>query len=299
MNAVDQVLHGAVDMHTHSGPSPLPRRIDHPTAALQAEEAGLRAIVVKSHHHPTVMDVIAVQPWGLVDVKTQVFGGIALNNAVGGLNPWAVDQALKMGGKVVWFPTISSPAHIRHHEEHADDFKFPRPSVPLKPEEPIDIFGPDGDLRPQVHEIISLCVEAGAVISGGHMAPDRVIALFEAARKAGATRLLLSHPDFVIEATREQVSRMAELGAVIEHCLCMYDEDSSFFQGWSTEHLVDWIELVGPDRTQLGSDLGQVNQPLPVEALRKICGRLLAAGVREADVRKMVADNQVRLLGLD
>ena len=298
MNAVDRVLHGAVDMHTHSGPSPLPRRIDHPTAARQAEEAGLRAIVVKSHHHPTVMDVRAVQPL-LAGVKTQVFGGIALNNAVGGLNPWSVDQALKMVGKVVWFPTISSPAHLRHHAEHGADFRFPTPSVPLKPEAPIDIVGPDGELRPEVHEIIALCVEAGAVISGGHMPPDRIIMLFEAARKAGATRLLVSHPDFVIDATREQVSRMAELGAVIEHCLVMYDDASSFFQGWSIQHLIDWIELVGPDHSQLGSDLGQVNQPLPMEALRKICGQLLDAGVREADLRKMVADNQVRLLGLD
>ena len=298
MNALDRLLDGAVDMHTHSGPSPFPRRIDHVEAGRQANEVGMRAIVVKSHHHPTVMDVRAVRPWGLADVKTQVFGGIALNGAVGGLNPWAVDLALKMGGKVVWFPTISSPQHIRHHQERPD-LKFPATSVTLMREQPIDIFGEDGDLRPEVHQIIGSCVEARAVISGGHMGPDRIIALFEAARAAGATRLIVSHPDFVIEASREQVVRMAELGAVIEHCLCMYDEESTFYQDWTTVRLLDWISLVGPERSQLGSDLGQVDNPLPIEALRKISGRLLDAGVAEADLRRMIGGNQARLLGLD
>jgi predicted metal-dependent TIM-barrel fold hydrolase len=78
----------------------------------------------------------------------------------------------------------------------------------------------------------------------------------------------------------------------------MYDEDSTFFQDWPTAHLVDWIRAVGPERTVLSSDLGQENNPLPVEAYRKICGRLLATGVPEAEVRMMVADNAARVLGL-
>ena len=297
MNALDQLLDGAIDMHTHSGPSPFPRRLDHAEAGRQADAVSMRAIVVKSHHHSTVMDVRAIRPWGLVGVKAEVFGGIALNGAVGGLNPWAVDQALKMGGKVVWFPTISSPQHIRHHHEHPD-LKFPSASVALMREQPIDIVGSDGDLRPEVHQIIASVVEAGAVISGGHMAADRIISLFEAAQAAGATRLVVSHPNYVIEASREQVVRMAELGAVIEHCLCMYDEDSTFYQDWTTRDLLGWINLIGPEHTQLGSDLGQVDNPLPIDALRKIGGRLLDVGVAEVDLRRMMGGNQARLLGL-
>jgi hypothetical protein len=53
------------------------------------------------------------------------------------------------------------------------------------------------------------------------------------------------------------------------------------------------------EHTQLGSDLGQRNNPLPVESYRKICGRLLDHGVSEADVHTMVADVPARLLGLD
>lgn len=37
-----------------------------------------------------------------------MFGGITLNRQVGGINPYAVESALKLGGKVVWLPTQSA-----------------------------------------------------------------------------------------------------------------------------------------------------------------------------------------------
>jgi hypothetical protein len=78
----------------------------------------------------------------------------------------------------------------------------------------------------------------------------------------------------------------------------MYDEASTFYH-WEIEVLVDWIRTIGADRSSLGSDLGQENNPLPVESYRKICGRLLDAGLNEREVRPLVADNPARLLGLD
>ena len=91
---------------------------------------------------------------------------------------------------------------------------------------------------------------------------------------------------------------MAQLGALIEHSLCMYDEESSF-HNWAIDVLVDWIRWVGPERSSLGSDLGQAGNPFPVDSFRKICTRLLEAGLTEREVRMLVADNPARLLGLD
>lgn len=295
MNALDRILHGAVDLHCHSGPSPMPRRIDHVDAARDAEQAGMRAIVVKSHHHSTVMDVLAMAP-RLAPLKTEVFGGIVLNSQVGGINPHAVDMSLNMGGRMIWFPTISADQHIAHHHETSDS-PFPKPSVSLLRPQHVDIFGDDGDLIPEVHTIIELARDAGAVIAGGHQSPDRILALFEAASAAGADRLLVNHPNFVVDAERKDVQRYAELGAVIEHSICMYDERS--FNLWGIEVLIDWIELIGPDRTSLGSDLGQRDQPLPTDSYRHVCGRLLDAGISEKDLKKMLCENPARLLGLD
>ena len=49
----------------------------------------------------------------------------------------------------------------------------------------------------------------------------------------------------------------------------------------------------------LGSDLGQANNPFPADSFRKICSRLLEAGLSEREVRMLVADNPARLLGVD
>ncbi len=294
---VDKLLEGAVDLHVHPYPSPFPRRIDILAAARHAAEAGFRAIVVKSHHHSTATDVEALRPNGLDATGVRVFGAIALNNQVGGLNPSAVNMALAMGGKVVWFPTTASPAHLEH--EKSPNLKFPKLAIPLMAERPIDVWASDGhSLKPEVHEILAMIAEADGILASGHMYPRSILGLFEAARTAGVKRMVVNHPNFVIEATKEEALRMAELGALVEHSLCMYDEDSTFYH-WEIGVLVDWIRTIGVERSSLGSDLGQQNNPLPAESYRKIVGRLLEAGLTEGEVRTLVADNPARLLGLD
>jgi hypothetical protein len=292
---VARVLKGSVDLHVHPAPSPLPRRIDAVEAAQAAEAIGMRAIVVKSHHHSTVTDVLALGR-DLNGLPVRVFGGIALNSAVGGLNPHAVDLALKLGGRIVWFPTIGSPQHIAHHAAHPD-LKFPKLAVHVREERPVDILDESGVLRPEVHDIIGLIKEHDAILASGHMAPDRILVLFEAAHAAGVTRLLVNHPNFVVEATHDQGRRFVELGAVIEHSLCMYDDRSSFYN-WDIDVLLGWIEAVGADRSTLGSDLGQMNNPLPSEAFTNIVGQLLDAGLSEDDLEAMVRRNPARLLDL-
>jgi len=293
---VARVLKGSVDLHVHPAPSPLPRRVDAVEAAQAAESIGMRAIVVKSHHHSTVTDVLALGR-DLNGLPVKVYGGIALNSAVGGLNPYAVDLALKLGGRIVWFPTIGSPQHIAHHAAHPD-LKFPKLAVHVREERPIDVLDENGELRPEVHDIIGLIKEHDAILASGHMAPDRILAVFEAAHAAGVTRLLVNHPNFVVEATHEQGRRFVELGAVIEHSLCMYDDRSSFYN-WDIDVLLGWIGAVGADRSTLGSDLGQMKNPLPSEAFTNIVGQLLDAGLGEADVEAMVRRNPARLLDLE
>lgn len=298
MNRVGYVLKGAVDLHVHPAPSPLPRRIDTVEAARLAADAGFRAIVVKSHHHSTATDVLAVERHGLDELPaTDVFGGIALNGAVGGLNPMAVDLALQLGGRIVWFPTISSPKHIDHHREHPD-LRFPKATIQVRKEAPIDVLDERGKLKPEVYEILELIRDADVILASGHMAPDRITAVFEAAREVGVKRMLVNHPNFVIEAALEDARRWVELGAMIEHSLCMYDEASTF-HNWDVDVLIEWIEAVGPERSVLGSDLGQVENPLPSESFAKIVQRLLDRGQPEAAIERMVRGNAATLLGVE
>jgi hypothetical protein len=142
-----------------------------------------------------------------------------------------------------------------------------------------------------------MIAEADAVLASGHMPAPSIIAVFQAAKEHGVRRMIVNHPNFVIEATKDEVRTLAGLGALIEHSLCMYDEESSF-HNWQIDVLVDWIRWVGPEQSSLGSDLGQANNPYPVDSFRKICSRLLESGMTEGEVRMLVADNPARLLGL-
>ena len=199
--ATDRLLEGAVDLHFHSHPSPFPRAMDAAAAAEAYDAAGFKAVVMKSHHHSTVMEVLALERVALSKLQLKVHGGVALNGAVGGLNPRAVDLAIQMGGKIVWFPTISSGNHIEHHRAHPD-LKFPSSERELLEEEPLDVFGADGDLKPEVHHIIRLIAAGGVILASGHMNPRHSGVRVESVIDPGRDRILAAaepgrgvHPD--------------------------------------------------------------------------------------------------------
>ncbi|MEO3829778.1 DUF6282 family protein [Actinomadura sp. B10D3] len=290
--AIASVLDGLVDMHVHSGPSPFPRRFDHVEAAQDGARIGLRAMVAKSHHHNTQMDVLAMKG-RLAGVAATVYGGIALNSTVGGLNVHAVRMCLRMGGKVVWFPTISSGRHI---ECHPEDGAFPTTTVPLTLER-IDIVGEDGALKPEAIEILDEIKEQEAVVNGGHMYPASIRTLFQAARERVMKRMVVSHPDFVIGAEPDLCRELVELGAFVEHEIGMYDPEGNM--KWDPKRLMTWIETLGPEHTVLSSDFGQAANPKPVDAWMRVAGALLDLGLPEKDLRRMVRDNPAHLLNLD
>ena len=88
-------LQGIVDLHVHSDPDAVPRKLDALDTARLAKEAGFRAIVLKNHWTSTAQLAYTV---GKVTPGIEVFGGIALDLAVGGVNPEAVKQGATFTG---------------------------------------------------------------------------------------------------------------------------------------------------------------------------------------------------------
>jgi hypothetical protein len=287
---VDELLVGAVDMHTHPSPSPFPRRISILDAARDAASAGFRAIVCKSHHESTQPMILALQPAGLADVDIEVFGGIALNRAVGGFNPYAVELTLKYGGRVVWFPTLSSTAHVNH--EHSSDSTFTNAAIRLRPDEPQSIFDENREVRDDVRDVVQVIAEQDAVLNCGHLGADEIDVLIPIAREAGVQRIVVSHPSFVVGATPERTKGWVDQGAKIEQCIAVAR------RRMADGELDAYIDAVGVSNTIISSDFGQRKNPLPVTGYRRIARQLLDAGRSEDDVRKMVAENATELLGL-
>lgn len=168
---VTELLVGAVDLHVHPAPSPFPRRLGLLQAVRQADAAGFKGLIVKSHHHSMVTDVLAVAD-AVGGLPIPVFSGVALNNQVGGINLSAVELALNLGGRIVWFPTISSGRHICVHNE---ELKFPRTAKPFRKDSSTAVLDDKGDVLPQVHDVLDLIKDTGAIMSGGHMGIDELV----------------------------------------------------------------------------------------------------------------------------
>ena len=116
------LIRGAYDMHVHSAPDVLPRRFDDLVMAQHALDAGMAGFVIKNHYAPTAgraADIRAAVP------GVNAYGGLVLNNSVGGLNPIAVDIAGRMGNKVVWMPTVDAANELDNIAGGLDESKLP------------------------------------------------------------------------------------------------------------------------------------------------------------------------------
>src|SRR5260370_8998016 len=86
---------GAIDIHVHSDPDAFNRSLDDFEVARIAARKGMRGIVLKNHVAPTA-DRAALVSRAVPGLD--ILGGIALNRAVGGANPAAVDWFHRMSG---------------------------------------------------------------------------------------------------------------------------------------------------------------------------------------------------------
>jgi hypothetical protein len=291
--ALLKVLDGAVDLHVHSGPSPFPRRLNHVEASYDAARINLRAILIKSHHHNTAMDLLAMESQ-LKDAPTPAYGGVALNSEVGGINPSAVAVAIQMGGRCVWGPTVSAGQHIRAHNH---DDGFPSAGSNLEEKE-VSIYDESGNVSDDTVRVTQLVAEADILLSGGHLDAESMKAFFATAKEQGVRRLLLHHPDFIVNASDADIDEMLGYGAFVEHEFSMY-HPAVPAPGFPIQQLVDWINKIGPERTVLDSDLGQKGNPLPVDGYIYVIQQLLDHGIAEKDIRQMICRNTAFLLGLE
>ncbi|WP_245188975.1 DUF6282 family protein [Mameliella alba] len=285
-------MKGALDLHVHSGPSTMERQLDHFEAVEQAAEAGMRGILFKDHHY-SVAPFIPIMNRVLGHHGVAMYGGLVLNNSTGGLDPFVVDAQLKMGAKLIWMPTAQSANHIRSSRRKSRLAT----NVALKKSPGITVVDAYGELLDVVKEILDSIAEADAILSSGHLHISEIWTLFTEAKKRGVKRLLINHPMYGLHFTYDDIRELAEFGAVIEQSACLYID--SRFNVYSPEELKEHIDAAGPAHTSIGSDLGQVDNPTPVEGMRQAIKLCLALGYSEDEVRGMVNHNPAKLVGLD
>ncbi|MGE5541563.1 MAG: DUF6282 family protein [Bacillota bacterium] len=277
----EQYLRGAVDMHIHCNPDTKERLMDGYQVARQARDAGMKAIVLKDHH--TVSSDRARMITAVVD-GIEVYGGITLNSSVGGLNPSAVESAIKLGAKVVWLPTVNAASNMKSKSKPYSNG--------------ISVFkgGLDspGEVRPEVAEICKLVADAGIILATGHISSVEVMAVLDVARKTGLDRVLVNHPqNRCVGMGPSAQKEAAEKGAYLEQCFNFCTPHLPLLKA---DDLAAGIREVGPSRCVMATDMGQVDNFTPAEGLRVFIQMMLDRGITADEIRTMVSAIPARLL---
>lgn len=251
------LLQGFVDTHIHTAPDSRPRLLNDLEAAIDAKIEKMKALVIKSHSESTVGR--AKQASTISGFN--VFGGICLNRNVGGLNPYAVNSAAKMDGKIVWLPTTSYP-EISLHEE-------------------------------KLEEIIQIISSNNMVLATGHLNVDDIFKVLDIARSWGLWKVLINHPlTGVVGASIDDQIEMGKY-AFLEHCFvaCMDRHDKL-----NPQIIADSIREVGSKRCVMATDFGQKHNPKPTRGMKIFINSMLEYGISMKEIHTMCSLNPVKLL---
>jgi len=285
-SVIEEIMHGAIDMHVHFGPDMPPardirvaRRLDALGTARQAREAGMRGVVLKSHHWPTGALARTIQP--LVP-EVALFGTVVLNYSIGGLNPFAIEVAANIGCKVVFPPTWNSAYHV------ARDVRPSLVPVGLRGRPGLTILDGNGGLAPEMHEILDIVKANDMVLATGHLSPKEHLVLVQEAKRRQIERIVVSHVRE--EITLEERRRMADQGAVIELI---------YRPRMNPESIIQSARAIGAERCAMTVDGGQAFNPFAAEAFRVFVGQLLYYGMKPEEVKTMAQQVPARVLGLD
>jgi hypothetical protein len=269
------LLKDTVDMHIHAAPDIVERKVDAFELAMRAKKAGMKAIVLKCHDTPTTM-----LAWALNKVINgiKIYGSLTLNtSSTGGINPEAVEVALKLGAKIIWMPTKSA----------ANELAYKGKSGGIK-------ILTDGTITKEVEETINILAENKGILATGHLSIEESTVLVDVAKSAGVEKLIVTHPlwpsiNMPIDIQKE----LAKKGAYIEHCA-----DVTTKRGGSIKPkiIAEQIKAIGAEHCILTSDLGQPENPYPDEGFNQFLKSLLDEGISMDELKVMTSINPTKLL---
>src|SRR4051794_36286055 len=261
-----QSLNGVVDIHVHSDPDSVPRSIDAIDIAKLAKSRGIRGLVLKNHYEPTASLAYLVRK----EVPgIELFGGIALNRTVGGVNPAAVERmaGIKGGwGRVVWMPTFDAENQVRYSKEN-------RPFVAVSK---------GGQLLPEVKEVIGVVAKRRLTLETGHSSPAECLAIIREARRQGVERIVVTHAMLApVGMSTAEMLEAAKAGALLEF---VYGAVAGSGKAFEMVDYVKAIRAVGPRSVILSSDLGQAGNPLHPDGLEAFFKALRETGFSQAEI---------------
>ncbi len=285
----NEILQGAIDCHIHAYPDFVYRSQDMIQVALEASKAGMRAVAFKDHWNISCGSAYLVQRHvdfllerGEIERRVEVYGGAGTCH---GMNPDYIRVALQYPNfKMIWFPTFTSLGFWRG-AGHPD-----RGGVRL--------VGEDGEVLPEVVEIMKMAVEKKVGIGFGHTDFKELLPLAKKAKELGV-RATLDHP--LLELNKlllDEMKELAELGVYVG-TFCQPMIPSLYQPVADPMETIHTIKEIGPERCIIGSDFGQVLHMDAIDGMRVFIRALLAYGIKPEQVKMMLKDNPAKLMWLD
>lgn len=292
-----ELIQGAYDLHVHSAPDVLPRKMDDIDMAERIRESGMAGYAIKSHYFCTSE---RAELMNKCYPDCDYIGTISLNSSVGGINPTAVEMAARSGAKLVWFSTCDSAHEISHVFDGNPNKKLPYwAQIIIQMKEAgiqaptICILDEEGRLKKEACDVLDIIAKYDIILATGHVSHEEAFVLVEEARKRGVKKIVITHVDFptTFYTVKEQ-KRLAEMGAVMEHCYTTWATGKVEFEVTKQQ-----IREVGPENCILATDLGQTTAVYPDEGMLAFAEKLYDDGFTAEEIRKMTVENPRRLLG--
>jgi Family of unknown function (DUF6282) len=289
------LVRGGFDLHVHVAPDVIARRIDDVSLASRFRDLGLAGFALKSHYVPTAERAAVVRA---TVPEIRAIGAIALNAAVGGLNPLAVEIAAREGAGIVWLPTVDALGETAGRSPPGPNAKLPA-WASMQQElralgmeiDPVPVIDKRGRPLEEARAVMEVVARHDLVLATGHLARDEIFAMVDAAVQHGVRLVVVTHPEFPSQnLSVEDQRELAVRGALLERCFTTPHTGKCTWDRW-----LETIRAVGPENSFLSSDLGQRNNPPVEDGLALMADRLLAAGFSESEVRMMAVDNTRRL----
>jgi hypothetical protein len=279
-------LNGAIDMRVHASPDDAKRAIDADDLARLAKKNGMRGLVLTNHWESTAALAYMVRK----EVSgIEIFGGVEMDQSVGGINLEAVKRMTMMKGgwgRVVWLPTFDSPTFTNWVKRSGSGLPYSTTLVPISE---------GGHLLPSVLELLDFVAQHHELLlETGHNSAEEALMVVHEARQRGVAHIVVTGAmDPVANLTIPQMQQVAREGAYLEFAY------SNAF-GKNPEHTMsefaDAIRKVGPQSCILSTNF--VDFPSHPQALLDYMEALHGEGISVADINLMAKTNPALALGL-
>lgn len=204
----EELLHGAYDLHVHTAPDVVPRKVNHLEAAQRCLQAGMKGFTIKSQYALTTdfaEETMRAYP------ECNAISGIVLNTTVGGINPIAAEYAFRRGAKIVWFPTMDAPKEQAFIIKHAPDLvsmqiALSRGHIAIPD---CSLLDERGELRQSAKDVVTVAKKHNAVVATGHISHEECFAVAQEAYRQGVEKLVITHAN--LPATRYSVAEQKKL----------------------------------------------------------------------------------------